>query len=314
MHIYGPVPSRRLGQSLGVDLLPAKTCNYSCVYCQLGRTSHFSNEITSFFDKTEIWAELQERIEKVGLDAFEFITFVGNGEPTLSADLGWMIQQVKHVYSKKVAVITNGALLYDPQVQADLLQADVVLPTLDAGNAKLFKLINRPHPTLDFDQIFEGMIDFKKQFKGEIWLEVMLVAGLNDGDTEIEAIAQKITELHPDRVYINVPIRPPAESWVKIPPLARIKALQQKLENIIDISIPEEGIFTLVSTTPKEIELELIETLKRHPMREDQILELIRDKIPEPGEFLQSLLKTQQIKKMIHNDVPFYEWNAYKHA
>lgn len=180
MHVYGPVPSRRLGQSLGIDLIPAKTCNYSCIYCQLGKTTFFTNKIQSFFDKTLIWKELQERITKVGLPNFNVITIVGNGEPTLSQDLGWIIHQIKQNYDKTIAVITNGALLYNPIIQTALMEADIILPTLDAGNNLLFRRINRPHTTLDFNTIFNGMLDFKKLFNGEIWLEVMLIKGFND--------------------------------------------------------------------------------------------------------------------------------------
>jgi len=158
-YVYGPVPSRRLGRSLGVNPIPFKTCNYSCVYCQLGRTLHLINERKSFFPKDDILEEILESV-KIHKGKIDYITFVGEGEPTLNKDLGWLIRKAKDRTNLKIAVITNGALLYREDVKEDLLAADVVLPSLDAGSEETFKKINRPHKDLKINKKKVEIITF----------------------------------------------------------------------------------------------------------------------------------------------------------
>ena len=163
--MYGPVPSRRLGRSLGIDPIPSKTCNFQCIYCQLGRTNIFTNERKSYIPKNEIIAEMEEGI-RANENQFDYITFVGSGEPTLCLDLKELILKAKNLSTKPVCVITNGALLYKKEVRNILMFVDVVLPSLDAGDEKMFIKINRPHPQIKYDSVIEGFIKFKKNSKG----------------------------------------------------------------------------------------------------------------------------------------------------
>ena len=174
-YVFGPVPSRRLGQSLGIDPVPLKTCNWNCVYCQLGRTRPLTNERKNYFPPEDIVAQVQEAMETHKPGEIDWVTFVGSGETTLHAGLGLMIWRVKSLTQLPVAVITNGSLLYLPDVREELAAADAVLPTLDAGNARLYQKINRPHPEITFERIKEGLSAFRKEYQGKLWVEVMLI-------------------------------------------------------------------------------------------------------------------------------------------
>jgi len=269
MFTYGPVPSRRLGRSLGVSPIPPKTCSYSCVYCQLGRTNHLQVERKSFYPKDQIFAEIQKSAENSKPD---YITFVGDGEPTLCKDLGWLIYQTKSKLNSPVAVITNGSLLYLENVRGDLLEADVVLPTLDAGTEKIFRHINRPHSEIEFNNMLRGLIDFRTEFSGQIWLEIMLVKGLNDSEVEITNISRAIDLINPNRVYAVTPIRPPAEPWVKPPaPVTILKALQI-LKNALPIGGLESGEFGLHEFT--DAQQAIMEIGSRHPLRLEQAMKI----------------------------------------
>ncbi len=218
--VYGPVPSRRLGRSLGVSPIPFKTCNYSCVYCQLGRTTHMTIQRKDFFPPEELLNEIKRAIEAENShrhSEIDFVTFVGEGEPTLCKSLGWLIRKTKEIADIPIAVDTNGSLLYRKDVRDDISQADVVMPSLDAGTAETFRKINRPHRGIVFEAVVEGMGKFRQEYDGEIWVEVMLVKGLNDSEEELEAIKSRLSPLEPNRTYINVPIRPPAEPWAVSP-------------------------------------------------------------------------------------------------
>jgi wyosine [tRNA(Phe)-imidazoG37] synthetase (radical SAM superfamily) len=191
-YVFGPVPTRRLGQSLGVDPVPLKTCNWNCVYCQLGRTRRLTHERKIFFPPEEIVSQVQHSLDAHQPGDIDWITFVGSGETTLHSDLGLMIRQVKSLSQLPVAVITNGSLLYLPEVRDELSAADAVLPSLDAGNSHLYRKINRPHPESSFERLVEGMTAFQKDYNGKFWVEVMLVQGQNDTEEALREIAQQM--------------------------------------------------------------------------------------------------------------------------
>ncbi len=177
-YVFGPVPSKRLGQSLGIDPIPLKTCNWNCVYCQLGRSVPLSNQRCEFFPRQAILQEIEQALQASSPGKIDWVTFVGSGETTLHSGLGWLIRQTKQITPLPVAVITNGALLYLPEVRRDLMAADAVLPTLDAGNASLYRRINRPWPRLTFERQVSGLTAFRREFRGRLWVEVMLIHGL----------------------------------------------------------------------------------------------------------------------------------------
>ena len=216
--VFGPVPSRRLGQSLGIDPVPLKTCNWNCVYCQLGRTIPLKNERREFFPREDILAEVEQALASHAPGEIDWVTFVGSGETTLHAGIGWLIRQVKLLTHLPVAVITNGSLLYLPEMRCELSPADAVLPSLDAGNARLYRKINRPHPEISFKRLVNGLIAFRKEYQGKLWVEVMLVRGLNDTEAAaLREIATILKSIQPDEVHILQPDRPPVETWVQPP-------------------------------------------------------------------------------------------------
>ncbi len=266
MYAYGPVPSRRLGRSVGVSPIPEKTCSYSCVYCQLGRTQNLTSVRQRFFPEDAIFADI-EKVVHANEGRIDYITFIGDGEPTLSLDLGVLIHQCKQNFSYRIAVITNGSLLWMKEVQDDLLEADVVSITMATSDAETFRGMHRPHPSIRFEQVWQGIRQFAAIYRGEIWAEVMLVDTVNTDDESIKTLKTHIDSIKPARTYVMVPTRPPAESWVHIPPSGEImKALG--IFGGKNITQPEKGVFGLdeFSSASEAI----IETCRRHPLRLSQ--------------------------------------------
>ena len=206
-HVFGPVPSRRLGRSLGVDLVPFKVCTYDCIYCQLGRTTCKTTERKEWVPLNEVCASLRDTLDTKP----DFITLSGSGEPTLFSRPGELIRSIKDLTDVPVAVLTNGSLLSVPEVRAGLLEADLVVPSLDAGNERLFRIVNRPHEDIAFDRMAEGLIAFRQEYGGRYWLEVLLLGGITAIPAEVEQIADIAAKIGPDRVHLNTATRPPAE-------------------------------------------------------------------------------------------------------
>ena len=269
-YVFGPVPSRRLGQSLGIDPIPFKTCNWNCVYCQLGRTTPLNNVRRNYFPPEAIVTEVKTALETHQSGEIDWVTFVGSGEPTLHSGLGWMIRQVKGLTPIPVAVITNGSLLDQPEILEELMAADAVLPTLDAGNEKLYRAINRPHPSLAFSRLIEGLVAFRAAFTGRLWLEVMLVRGLNDTEPALLELAPLVERIGPDEVHINLPVRPPAEPWVRPPDEDGLMRATVLLGDIAHVVHPAEGVFDL-SGYVKVVDA-VVAIINRHPMREEELL------------------------------------------
>ncbi len=310
-YIYGPVPSRRLGKSLGIDPIPSKTCNYQCIYCQLGKTTNFTNIRKNYFPKKDIIAEMEKAI-KSNENEFDYITFVGSGEPTLYKDLKDLILRAKELSKKPICVITNGSLLYEKKVQDALMISDLVLPSLDAGDKKSFIKINRPHPSLRFKSLIQGIKSFKKNFEGQFWIEVMLIKGINDSKEELLKIKEKIDFINPDRIDINVPIRPPVEKWVKIPDKNTLSILNEIFDDYSNINFPEEGKFSIYSSNFEE---ELISILERHPMRQDQIIETFSSADFNKNKILSQLRKLKlqkRIKDINYLNQIFWKLNMNK--
>lgn len=225
-YLYGPVPSRRLGRSLGVDIVPFKVCTLDCVYCQLGKTTETTVERKDFVPVGEVLAELKEKLAR-GVDA-DFITISGSGEPTLNSRLGEIVDGVKKITDIPVAILTNGTLLYRQEVRADCARAGVVLPSLDAGDEQTFQRINRPHPGLSIEELVNGLCAFREEFTGQIWLEVFLIEGFNTDIAQINKIKDAIKRIRPDKIQLNTAVRPPAETEVKILEPARMKAIAKR--------------------------------------------------------------------------------------
>jgi wyosine [tRNA(Phe)-imidazoG37] synthetase (radical SAM superfamily) len=223
-HVYGPVPSRRLGRSLGIDLVPFKTCTYDCVYCQLGQTTNKTLERKDYVAGEEVLAELERKLAEK--DIPDYISLAGSGEPTLNSGIGGLIGKIKSLTDIPVAVLTNGSLLWMSEVQDALMAADLVLPSLDAGDEPLFRYVNRPHGDISFDRMVDGLAAFTMRFSGEVWLEVLLLAGVTGMPSEARKIAALARRIAPTRVQLNTVSRPPAEEFAF--PLSRDQMLALK--------------------------------------------------------------------------------------
>ncbi|MBN1277658.1 MAG: radical SAM protein [Deltaproteobacteria bacterium] len=212
-YIYGPVPSRRLGRSLGVDLVPYKVCSYDCIYCQLGRTREKTIELRPYIPAKKILDQLYLKL-KTDICA-DYITLAGSGEPTLNSEIGAIIRGIKKKSSIPVAVLTNGSLLSKKAVRESITEADVIMPSLDAFDQKGFEAINRPHPDIKFENMIEGLIALGKEFSGEIWLEVFVLEGINASEKDAEQFRDLIKMVNPQKVHINTAVRPSAETFAR---------------------------------------------------------------------------------------------------
>jgi wyosine [tRNA(Phe)-imidazoG37] synthetase (radical SAM superfamily) len=230
--VYGPVPSRRLGLSLGLNIIPRKTCTLDCVYCQLGRTTRKTLKRESFFPVSDILAEVRSAVRNSTLatrrSQLSYLTFSGEGEPTLNKDIGTLIRRLKREFRTPVAVITNSTLMTDPKVRRDLLGADLVVPSLDAADQHTFMKVDRCHRDLKVADIIAALKTFRRAYRGRMWLEIMLVKGVNDSVEHVVSLRRAAWEIRPDRVQLNTVVRPPAEEFalpMEHDDLARIQML-----------------------------------------------------------------------------------------
>jgi wyosine [tRNA(Phe)-imidazoG37] synthetase (radical SAM superfamily) len=218
MITFGPIPSRRLGRSLGINNIPPKVCTYSCVYCQIGKTSNVKIHPQVFYSPSQIFNEVQKKIEKSREkgESIDYLTFVPDGEPTLDINLGKEIKLIKSL-GIKVAVISNSSLIDQKQVRENLKEADLVSLKVDSVEEKIWRKVNHPHRRLSLKSILKGMLEFSRIFKGKIITETMLIKNINDDGQNIKKVADFLAKLKPSRSYLSLPIRPPADSWVESP-------------------------------------------------------------------------------------------------
>jgi len=225
-YLYGPVPSRRLGRSLGVDIIPFKVCTLDCVYCQLGATTNKTLRLADYVPVEGVLSELKARLGE-GLEA-DYITIGGSGEPTLNSGLGRLIDGIKQLTDIPVTVLTNGTLLYRPDVRADCARADVVLPSLDGCDEETFKKVNRPCEGMTLRQVVDGLCAFRKEFTGPIWLETFLIEGYNTDNKQIGKFKELIARIQPDKVHLNTAVRPTAEPAVKRPSYEKLCSIAER--------------------------------------------------------------------------------------
>ncbi len=260
-HLFGPVPSRRLGRSLGVDLVPLKTCTFDCVYCQLGPASSKTVTRDEYVPAEDVLAELRMKLGDGPKP--DYITLSGSGEPTLHTALAEIIAGIHQMTDVPVAVLTNGSLLYQPEVRAACALADLVAPSLDAPNDELFQRINRPHPETTFDRLVDGLTAFRDEFAGALWLEVFLIEGVNTSHEALDEFKRLFDKIRPDRIQINTAVRPTAEPDVALvpePELQRIAALFGDRAEVI-AAFPGPGLHR-VSETHRD---DVLDMLRRRP-------------------------------------------------
>ena len=301
-HIYGPVPSRRLGFSLGVDILPYKTCSFDCIYCQLGRTGRKSGRRGRYFSSRDILRQIKEAIDKNR--RVDHITFSGSGEPTLHAKIGTLIRKIKKMTDIPVVVLTNSSLLTRKPVRQALLAADIVGPSLDAATGSSFRRVNRPLPSVQVEDIIAALAVFRREFKGRIWLEVMLVKGVNDSPVDIKALRKAIAQIRPDKVQLNTVDRPPAEKSAQ--PLSRRaldkikKDLGGRAEVVVDFR-RRAGCPTV-----PDIRRAILAMAERRPVTLADITSSLGRKKKEVRPHLETLLRWQRISHQQHKGVVYY--------
>jgi wyosine [tRNA(Phe)-imidazoG37] synthetase (radical SAM superfamily) len=266
-YIFGPGPSRRLGLSLGVDIVPFKTCPLDCVYCQLGRTTDKLTVRKDYTPVDKVVNQLKQRLDK-GVKA-DFVTISGSGEPTLHSRMGELIDKIKAITQIPIAVLTNAVLFDDPSVRADCSKADVVLPSLDAADQQTFERINRPCTDISIKNIITGLCRFREQFNGQIWLEVFIVEGLNTGPEQIAHLRSAIERIRPDKVQLNTAVRPTADLDVASVTQERLRQIASELsdraEVVADFTAP--GHDKYITATADDI----LEMLRRRPCSMDDI-------------------------------------------
>ncbi len=235
-HLFGPVPSQRLGISLGIDPIPRKVCSFNCIYCEVARTTLLTLERKPYIPGEEILAELRVWLrENPGRP--DYLTFSGSGEPTLNSQIGWMIREIKRRTDLPVAVITNGSTLFLPEVRRDLLAADVVLPSLDAATPETFVKINHPHRDITVEKLVEGLIRFREEYPGPVWLEILLVHGVNDSEEEFQALAGAVQRIRPDKVHITTVTRPPGFGRAQPAAPEKLQRLQEILGPVARVAV-----------------------------------------------------------------------------
>jgi wyosine [tRNA(Phe)-imidazoG37] synthetase (radical SAM superfamily) len=277
MLTFGPVPSRRLGRSLGINNIPPKICTYSCVYCQLGKTFKMKIEPTEFYQPKEILSEVQNKVEKAKKmqESIDYLTFVPDGEPTLDVNLGQEIKLIKSL-GIKIAVISNSSLIDQKQVRENLKEADLVSLKIDSTEEKIWRRINRPHRNLHLDSLLEGIIEFAQTLRGKIITETMLIRDINDDSQHIERVADFLAQLKPSRSYLSLPIRPPADRWVQSPSEEVVNQsynlFKEKIDQVECLIGYEGNAFAFTGN----VEEDLLSITSVHPMREKALKDFLK--------------------------------------
>jgi len=296
---FGPVPSRRLGKSLGINNIPPKICSYSCVYCQIGRTKNFGFERKSFYSLKKIESAVGDTLKKLKKkkEQIDYLSYVPDGEPTLDINLGKEIEKLKK-FGIKIAVITNASLIWMEDVREELAKADWVSVKVDAVSENIWKKVNRPYRKLILEKILEGIEKFSSMFQGTLATETMLVSGINDTEEELKKIARFLKGLNPDSAYIGIPTRPPAEKRIKPPSEEKINIAYQIF---VEKHSLKTELFTGLGGTAfgftGNVKEDLLNITSVHPMREDQVRELLK-KANKDWSVVAELVEDEKIKEL----------------
>ncbi len=321
-HLFGPVNSRRLGLSQGIDLLPPKTCNFNCIYCEINKAPQLSCERGEHVPTETIIAEIDEMLQDAqrvrDLDVF---TITASGEPTLHTGIGTIIHHIKEKTDKPVAILTNGSQLYRKEVRQDLLAADIVIPSLDAARPESFRRVNRPAKcSADLETIIKGIADFSREFSGEVWLEILLVENINDTPEDITALQNAIARISPTRVQLNTVARPPFESFARPLTRRRMEEVKREIESryngpvdilagsrdneISDSGKGREG--ALESISAAQAEDEIIEMLLRRPCTATDIAATLNMDAERASGILQNMENRGRLTVKIHGGKKYY--------
>ncbi|MBU1122582.1 MAG: radical SAM protein [Candidatus Omnitrophica bacterium] len=305
-YFYGPVLSRRLGFSLGVDLIPKKVCSFDCLYCQVGVTTTMTARRFFKVDLVVFKKELKDILRKQ--PKIDYITFSGSGEPTLHKDLDKLIRIVKKITKNRypICVITNSSLLYRKDVRKELKEADLIVPSLDAAGAKTFHEINRPAKGITFKKIVEGLIALRKEFKGQIWLEIMILANINDSIKEAKEFKRIVDKVNPDKIQLNLPVRP-APIKLKLSSKEKIDKIKEIIDSNIEVaesSLNKEQKKCLVNAQDK-----IMEYLRRRPATLDDLVGSLGLDVKEVNICVNNFIKENKIKEKVVNKKCYYIGN-----
>lgn len=301
-YVYGPVPSRRLGLSLGINIIPKKTCTLNCIYCQIGRTTNMTLNRQSFFPVEKIIEEVHSAVKGKRID---YLTFSGEGEPTLNKDIGRIIRRLKSDFSIPVAVITNSTLLFDPGVRRDLYPADVVVPSLDAADEETFRRVNRGQRQLSINKIVAGLKTFRRYYRGRLYLEIMLVKNVNDSPEHLMKLRWLAYEIQPDRVHLNTVVRPPAEKFalpLSLDDLNQVKMLFGPEATIVQSRLPKRQ--KPFPGDPKKV---ILTTVNNRPVTEEDLTHSLGISQERLKPLLQRLVKEKKLKPVKFAGKLFYE-------
>ena len=306
MIAFGPVPSRRLGRSLGINNIPPKVCTYSCVYCQVGRTHTLQLERGPFYEPEDIIKSVGKQVKKAIKkgEPIDYLTFVSDGEPTLDVNLGYEIDLLKSL-GIKIGVITNASLIFREDVRADLMKADWVSLKFDSISKTSWRKINRPHRELELGSILEGMLDFSKSFRGELVTETMLIQGIGLDADILKEMADFLDRLNPAKAYLAIPTRPPAESWVRPPEPKDInvafQVFHEKLDQVEYLIGYEGNAFAFTGN----VEEDLLSITSVHPMRESAVREFLK-KAGADGSVVHQLIAQSKLVEADYEGQKFY--------
>lgn len=306
MDIFGPIPSRRLGRSLGINNIPPKICTYACIYCQLGKTIKMQIDRQKFYEPKDIFKTVKNKIDKLyeQNELIDFLTFVPDGEPTLDVNLGESINLLKSL-GIKIAVITNASLIWNKDVRKDLMNANWVSVKIDSTDEEIWRKVDRPHGKLDLEKILLGLKEFSDQYKGKLVTETMLVSGVNDSNKSLRNTAKFISDLKPSTSYISIPTRPPAVNSVSAPDAKTInKAYQIFQSSLINIEL-NTGYEGNAFSFSGNIEKDLLNITSVHPMRKDAVEQFVI-KSNTNWSAIQRLIDKKLILEVKYGDHVFY--------
>ena len=307
-HVFGPVVSRRLGLSLGVDVIPYKTCPLDCIYCECGATTNKTSDLKDYALTEKIIKELDKILKKN--PKIDYVTFSGSGEPTLNSGLGKIIEHLKKNYpGYKVAVITNSCLLIKKEVRDAILHADLVVPSFDAASKESFEKINKPVSGIKLDDLLNGLIEFRKIFKGQIWLEIFIVPGINDSKKELELLKKDLAKIMPNRIQLNSLDRPGVDKKIRPATDEELLLISDFFKSIAPVDIVKRKQDISAIHNAFDMEETILPLLKRRPSTIHDIAAILGRTQKEILPYLEILLKKKIITKEVVNKVEFYKIN-----
>ncbi len=309
-HLFGPVPSRRLGISLGIDLIPAKICSQNCIYCEVGETTELTLTRKEYISLESVCRELDNYLGTS--PELDFITFSGSGEPTLNSRTGELVLYLKENYPQyKLACITNSSLLWDAKVREELVLVDLLLPSLDAVSEAVFQKLNRPHIELMASMIVEGLIEFRKIYGGEIWLEIFLSPGINDTQSELAKLKQACAEINAEKIQLNTIDRPGVERGLRAETRERLEEIVEYFQPLPVEIIADARVRKQRKSYSSEISSQLLELISRRPCTDQDLCQILGLHINELNKYVSSLLASGQIREVEGERGIFFEIRSH---